>query len=150
MLKVGDKAPDFSLKNEEGQDVRLSDFLGKKVVLYFYQRDDTPGCTKQALQYKELIDNFKDKNSVVIGISKDDVASHLKFKQKYDLPFMLLADPTHQVIELYDQRKQKFLYGRPYMGTVRTTFLIDENGIISQIFEKVKPEKDACNLIAKL
>ena len=150
MLKIGDKAPDFILKNERDEDVKLNDFLGKKVVLYFYQRDDTPGCSKQALLYKELINEFIDKNTVIIGISKDNVSSHLKFKEKYNLPFILLADPTHEVIELYGQWKQKFLYGKPYMGTMRATFLINEEGVIIDIFEKVKPEKDASNVLLKI
>lgn len=146
MLKIGEKAPDFTLLDENGNEVKLSDFLGKKVILFFYQRDDTPGCTKQALGFKEYYEHFDKNNTVILGLSKDSSKSHLKFKTKYELPFILLSDPEHKVIELYDEWKQKFLYGKPYMGAIRTTFVIDENGILIDIEEKVKPDTNACKL----
>lgn len=150
MLEVGTKAPNFSLPNAEGNIVSLSDFLGKKVILYFYPKDNTPGCTKQANKYKELYDSFVEKDAVVIGVSKDSVKSHLKFKTKYELPFILLSDSNLEVVNAYDVWKEKKLYGVTYMGVVRTTYLIDEFGIIIRAEENVKPDNDASNMVCSL
>ena len=150
MLQVGTKAPDFTLPDKNGAPVRLSDFLGKKVVLYFYPRDNTPGCTRQACAFARNCGAFEEKNTVVVGISKDSAASHLKFTEKYQLPFLLLADPEHQVIEAYGAWQEKKLYGKVSMGTVRCTYLIDEQGVIEQVMPKVKPEENAAELLAHL
>ena len=145
MLETGRKAPDFVLPDSEGKNVRLSDFLGRKIVLYFYPRDNTPGCTKQACGFGKLYPDFEEQGAVILGVSKDSVASHAKFKEKYQLPFTLLSDPDHKVLELYDVWKEKKLYGKVSMGTVRTTYLIDEDGMIIRAFSKVRaaenPEK---------
>ena len=146
MLKVGTKAPDFKLLNKDNEEVKLSDFLGKKVILYFYPKDNTSGCTKQALGFKEYFDHFNDNNVVVLGVSKDSTASHVKFATKYELPFILLSDPEHEVIELYDCWKEKTLYGKKYMGTMRRTYVIDENGIIVEAIEKANAATNACDL----
>ena len=130
MLEVGTKAPDFQLLDKDGQPVRLSDFLGKKIVLYFYPRDNTPGCTRQACAFAQSYPQFQNRDVVVIGISKDSVASHLKFAQKYELPFLLLSDPELQAIQAYDVWQEKKLYGKVSMGVVRTTYLINEQGNI--------------------
>lgn len=143
MLEAGIKAPDFTLPDENGNPVSLSDFAGKKVVLYFYPKDNTPGCTKQACSYRDHFDAFNEKDAVVIGISKDTYRTHANFKKKYDLPFILLADPDRKVLEEYDVIKEKTMYGKKVLGTVRTTYLIDENGMIVQAREKVKPEEDS-------
>ena len=127
MLEVGTKAPDFTLFNQDGEEVRLSDFQSKKVILYFYPKDNTPGCTKQACNFAQLYPQITEKGAVVLGISKDSVTSHLKFKEKYNLPFEILSDPEHEVIELYDVWKEKNMYGKKVMGVVRSTYLIDEN-----------------------
>ena len=129
MLTVGTKAPDFTLNEQNGAEVRLSDFLGKKVVLYFYPKDNTPGCTRQACAFAGSYAAFKDQNVVVIGVSKDSVASHVKFAQKYELPFILLSDPEPQAIQAYDVWQEKKLYGKVSMGVVRSTYIIDEQGI---------------------
>lgn len=150
MLAVGTKAPDFTLPDKEGNQVSLSDFLGRKVVLYFYPRDNTPGCTRQACAFGAAYGQFQAKNVVVIGVSKDTVASHQKFAAKHDLPFLLLADPEHQVIEAYDVWKEKKLYGKVSMGTVRATYLIDEQGIIEKAMPKVKPDTNAAEILAYL
>ena len=147
MLEVGTKAPDFTLKNQAGEEVRLSDFLGKKVALYFYPRDNTPGCTRQAQAFARSHEAFGEKNTVVIGISKDSAASHLKFAQKYDLPFLLLSDPELQAIQAYGVWQEKKLYGKVSMGVVRSTYLIDEAGIIERVLPKVKPDTNAQELL---
>lgn len=147
MLEVGTKAPAFALKNQAGEEVRLSDFLGKKVVLYFYPRDNTPGCTRQAQAFARSHGAFQEKNTVVIGVSRDSAASHLKFAQKYDLPFVLLSDPELQAIQAYGVWQEKKLYGKVSMGVVRSTYLIDEAGIIERVLPKVKPDTNAQELL---
>ena len=150
MLEVGMKAPDFHLLDKDGNPVRLSDFAGKKVVLYFYPKDNTPGCTRQACAFGASYEQFKTQDIVVIGISKDSVASHLKFAQKYDLPFILLSDPELQAIQAYGVWLEKKLYGKVSMGVVRTTFLIDEQGNIEKVMPKVKPDTNAAEILAYL
>jgi len=135
MLEVGVKAPEFTLKNKEGKDVSLSDFMGKKVVLYFYPRDNTPGCTRQACAFAQSYDAFRADDVVVIGVSKDSVASHVKFAEKYDLPFVLLSDPELQAIQAYGVWQEKKNYGKVSMGVVRSTYIIDESGMIENIIE---------------
>ena len=147
MLETGMKAPDFSLPDKDGNTIRLSDFLGKKVVLYFYPKDNTPGCTRQACAFAASYDQFKAQDIVVIGISKDSVASHLKFAQKYDLPFILLSDPELQAIQAYGVWQEKKLYGKVSMGVVRTTYIIDEQGIIEKVMPKVKPDTNAADIL---
>ena len=150
MLKIGDKAPAFSLADKNGNTVSLSDFLGKRVVLYFYPKDNTPGCTRQACAFAGLYHEFERKNAVVIGISRDSAASHEKFAQKHSLPFILLSDPDHKTIEAYGVWQEKKLYGKTSFGTVRTTFLIDEQGSIAHIMPKVKPDTNAEEILALL
>ena len=150
MLEAGTKAPDFTLMDKDGNTIRLSDFLGKKVVLYFYPKDNTPGCTRQACAFAASYEQFKTQNIVVIGISKDSAASHLKFAQKYDLPFILLSDPELQAIQAYDVWQEKKLYGKVSMGVVRTTYIIDEQGIIEKVMPKVKPDTNAADILAYL
>ncbi|WP_276931037.1 thioredoxin-dependent thiol peroxidase [Dubosiella newyorkensis] len=142
MLEVGTKAPDFTLQDQDGKDVSLSDSKGKKVILYFYPKDNTSGCTKQACAFKELYPDFMEKDAIVLGVSKDSVASHKKFQQKYQPPFELVSDPEHKVIEQYDVWKEKSMYGKKYMGIVRSTYLIDEEGNIEKALEKVKPQQN--------
>ena len=137
-LKVGQKAPDFTVLNDKGETVKLSDLKGKKVVLYFYPKDDTPGCTTEACAFRDGIDEIKKKGATVIGVSTDSVESHQKFKKKFDLNFPLLADTDKKLVEAYGTWKEKSMYGRKYMGIERTTFVIDEQGKISHIFPKVK------------
>jgi len=150
MLEVGTKAPEFTLKDREGNLVSLSDFLGKKVVLYFYPRDNTPGCTRQACAFAERHGDFAEKNAVVIGISRDSTASHQKFADKYNLPFVLLSDPELQAIRAYGVWQEKKLYGKVSMGVVRSTYLIDEQGIIQKVMPKVKPDTNAGEILACL
>ena len=150
MLNVGTKAPNFTLPNNLDESISLSDFLGKKVVLYFYSKDNTPGCTKQALAFKENYDKFISKGYIVIGISKDSSKSHQKFIDKYELPFILLSDTDTKVLQLYEVWQEKKLYGKNYMGVVRTTYVIDENGIIVKVYESVKPEKNAQEILCDL
>lgn len=150
MLQIGTKAPNFTLLDKDGNTVTLSDFAGKKVVLYFYPRDNTPGCTRQACAFATSYPDFTAQDVVVIGISKDSVTSHLKFAQKCDLPFVLLSDPELQAIQAYDVWKEKKLYGKVSMGVVRTTYLIDEQGCIVWAKEKVKPDENAAELLAFL
>ena len=150
MLAVGTKAPDFSLLDQDGNTVSLSDFSGKKIVLYFYSRDNTPGCTRQACAFAANYEQFKSRNVVVIGVSKDSVASHLKFAQKYELPFVLLADPELQAIQAYDVWKEKKLYGKVSMGVVRSTYIINEQGIIEKVMPKVKPDTNAAEILQYL
>ena len=147
MLEIGMKAPEFTLNDKDGKTVSLSDFLGKKVVLYFYPKDNTPGCTRQACAFAAAYEGFKAKDVVVIGVSKDSVASHLKFAQKYDLPFILLSDPELQTIQAYGVWQEKKLYGKVSMGVVRTTFIIDEQGNIEKIMPKVKPDTNAAEIL---
>lgn len=141
MLNVGDKAIDFSLPNVDGNIIKLSDFKGKKIVLYFYPKDNTPGCTKEACSFRDIYQEILDKGAVVIGISPDSIKSHQKFKEKHNLPFYLLSDETHEVCELYDAWGEKKMYGKTYMGVKRITYVIDENFNIMAAFPKVSPEK---------
>ena len=150
MLEVGTKAPAFTLPDKDGNPVSLSDFLGKKVVLYFDPRDNTPGCTRQACAFAGAYQGFKDKNVVVIGVSKDSVASHQKFAEKYDLPFILLSDPERQAIEAYGVWQEKKNYGKVSMGVVRSTYIIDEQGVIEKVMPKVKPDTNAAEILAYL
>lgn len=150
MLDNGVKAPDFTLLDKDGNQVSLSDYLGKKVVLYFYPKDNTAGCTRQACAFAQNYPAFEAKEAVVIGISKDSVASHLKFAQKYELPFVLLSDPDLQAIQAYDVWKERKLYGKVSMGVVRTTYLINEQGVIEQGMSKVKPDSNAAEVLAYL
>ena len=150
MLETGMKAPEFTLNDKDGKAVSLSDFLGKKVVLYFYPKDNTPGCTRQACAFAGAYEEFKNKNIEVIGISKDSVASHVKFAEKYDLPFILLSDPELEAIKAYGVWQEKKLYGKLSFGVVRTTFIIDENGIIEAVMPKVKPDTNAAEILQML
>ena len=150
MLEAGTKAPAFTLSDQTGKTVSLSDFLGKKVVLYFYPRDNTPGCTRQACAFAQRHETLQAHNAVVIGISKDSVASHLKFAQKYELPFVLLSDPELQAIQAYGVWQEKKLYGKVSMGVVRTTYLINEAGIIEKVMPKVKPDTNADEILSYL
>jgi peroxiredoxin Q/BCP len=150
MLKTGDKAPDFSLINEKGEKVSLKDFKGKKVILYFYPKDDTSGCTKEACSFRDNIKIIEKKNAVVIGVSKDSTASHQKFKKKYDLPFTLLSDENLGMIKDYDVWKEKSMYGKKYMGIERTTYIIDEKGKILEIFNKVKVDGHTEEILEKI
>ena len=147
MLSAGIKAPDFTLKDKDGKEVSLSSFLGRKVVLYFYPKDNTPGCTKQACAFKAAYEEFKREDIVVIGISKDSSASHIKFKEKYELPFLLLSDTELSVIQAYDVWKEKKLYGKTYMGVTRSTYVIDEEGVIIKTFEKASPANNAADIL---
>ena len=150
MLEVGAKAPDFCLKDQNGNDVRLSDFSGKKVVLYFYPKDNTPGCTRQACAFAGAYEAFREKDVVVIGVSRDSVASHVKFAAKYELPFILISDPELQAIQAYDVWQEKKLYGKVSMGVVRSTYIIDENGVIEKAMPKVKPDTNAAEILEYL
>ena len=150
MLPVGTKAPDFTLTDQNGAAVRLSDFAGRKVVLYFYPRDNTPGCTRQACAFAGSYAAFREQNVAVIGVSKDSVASHAKFAAKYDLPFILLADPELQAIQAYDVWQEKKLYGKASMGVVRSTYIIGEDGVIEKAMPKVKPDTNAAEILADL
>ena len=144
------KAPDFTLKDKNGNDFTLSSLLGKKVVLYFYPKDNTPGCTRQACAFAGAYKQFEAKGVEVIGISKDSVASHVKFAEKYDLPFILLSDPDRVAIEAYGVWQEKKMCGKVSMGVVRTTFIIDENGNIEKVMPKVKPDTNAADILAEL
>ena len=150
MLEVGMKAPDFTLLNQNGEKVSLSDYLGKRVVLYFYPKDNTPGCTRQACAFAAAYDGFRNRDVQVIGISKDSVASHLKFAQKHELPFVLLSDPDLIAIQAYDVWKEKKLYGKNSMGVVRTTYIIDKSGNVEKVMPKVKPDTNAAEILAYL
>ncbi len=150
MLDVGMQAPAFTLADQGGNMVSLSDFLGKKVVLYFYPKDNTPGCTRQACAFADAYNPFKEKNAVVIGISKDSVSSHRKFAEKYGLPFILLSDPDLTAIKAYGVWQEKKPYGKASMGVVRTTFLLDEEGKIMKIISKVKPDTNASDILKLL
>ena len=150
MLEVGIKAPDFSLPDQNGDMHTLSEYAGKKVILYFYPRDNTPGCTKQACGFSELYPQFVEKDAVVIGISKDSVASHKKFEEKYNLGFTILSDTELEAIKAYDVWQEKKNYGKVSMGVVRTTYLIDENGIIEKVFKKVKAADNPAQMLEEL
>ena len=150
MLKVGDKAPEFQLSDKSGHTVSLTDFLGKRVVLYFYPKDNTPGCTRQACAFSALYDGFKSKNVEVIGISRDSVSSHEKFAEKHGLNFILLSDPELVAIQAYGVWQEKKLYGKTSFGVVRTTFIIDEAGRIARVLPKVKPDTNAAEILAEL
>lgn len=150
MLETGIKAPDFTLQDKDGNTVSLSDFKGQKVVLYFYPKDNTPGCTRQACAFAASYNAFQEKNVAVIGISKDSVASHQRFAAKHELPFILLSDPELTAIQAYDVWKEKKMCGKVGMGVVRSTYVIDENGIIEKIMPKVKPDTNAEEILAYL
>ncbi|MBQ9990494.1 MAG: thioredoxin-dependent thiol peroxidase [Lachnospiraceae bacterium] len=150
MLEIGTKAPDFSLPDQNGVVHSLSDFTGKKVILYFYPRDNTPGCTKQACGFSERGPQFQEKNAVIIGISKDSVASHKRFEEKFGLNFTLLADPELEAIKAYDVWQEKKLYGKVSMGVVRTTYLINEEGVIVKAFDKVKAADNPEQMLGEL
>lgn len=150
MLSIGMKAPQFTLNDQNGKPVSLADFIGRKVVLYFYPKDNTPGCTRQACAFAAQYERFKAQDIVVIGVSKDSVASHQKFAAKYELPFILLSDPELQAIEPYGVWQEKKMCGKTSMGVVRTTFIIDEQGMIEQIVPKVKPDTNAEEILARL
>ena len=150
MLTAGMQAPDLALWDKDGKLVRLSDFLGRKVVLYFYPKDNTPGCTRQACAFAGAYDAFREKQVTVIGISRDSVASHVKFAEKYALPFVLLSDPERQAIEAYGVWQEKKNYGKVSMGVVRSTFIIDEKGVIEKVMPKVKPDTNAAEILAYL
>ena len=150
MLEVGTKAPDFTLPDQNGNMHSLSEYRGKKVILYFYPKDNTAGCTKQACGFAERYPRFMEKGAVVLGISKDSVASHKKFEEKYGLPFTLLADPELVAIQAYDVWQEKKNYGKTYMGGVRTTYLIDENGKIVKAFDKVKAADNPEQMLGEL
>jgi peroxiredoxin Q/BCP len=150
MLEVGTKAPDFTLPDQNGTMHSLSEYRGKKVILYFYPKDMTAGCTKQACGFAELYPQFQEKGAVVLGVSKDSVASHKKFEEKYGLPFMLLSDPEKEVIQMYDVWKEKKNYGKVTMGVVRSTYLIDEEGTIVKAFGKVKAADNPAQMLGEL
>ncbi|HIW03843.1 MAG TPA: thioredoxin-dependent thiol peroxidase [Firmicutes bacterium] len=150
MLEKGMKAPAFTLPDSDGKSVSLSDFAGKTVVLYFYPKDNTPGCTRQACAFKAKNDEFKDKNAVIIGVSKDSSASHARFAEKYGLPFILLSDENLDVIKAYGVWQEKKLYGKVSYGVVRTTFVIDGDGVITAVMPKVKPDTNAEEVLAML
>ena len=148
--EVGAEAPDFTLKDQNGEDVSLSGFRGKKVVLYFYPKDNTPGCTRQACAFAGLYGEFKKRGVEVIGVSRDSVASHVKFSEKYGLGFRLLSDPDLEAIKAYGVWQEKKLYGKTSFGVVRTTFLIDEDGIVTRVMQKVKPDTNSADILAEL
>ncbi|MDH5440739.1 MAG: thioredoxin-dependent thiol peroxidase [Candidatus Bathyarchaeota archaeon] len=138
MVSEGEEAPNFTLQADDGREVSLSDYRGKKVVLYFYPKDGTPGCTSEAIQFRDMVKDFEKEDIVVLGVSKDTIQSHQKFKQRHELPFTLLSDPEGKVLSLYGVWKKKSLYGRTFMGTERSTFLIDETGTVQKVYRKVK------------
>ena len=150
MLEAGKKAPEFALPDKDGNTVRLSDYLGRKVVLYFYPKDNTPGCTRQACAFAGAYAAFRDRNVAVIGVSKDSVASHVKFAEKYDLPFVLLSDTEKNVLQAYDVWKEKKNYGKVSMGVVRTTYLIDGKGVIVKALDKVKAADNPAQMLEML
>ena len=150
MLEIGTKAPEFTLPDQNGNSISLSDFLGKKVVLYFYPKDNTPGCSRQACAFGERLDASQAQNTALIRASTDSVASHQKFAGKYSLPFILLSDPELQAIQAYGVWQEKKLYGKVTMGVVRSTYLIDEQGMVEKVMPKVKPDTNAGELLAYL
>ncbi len=150
MLEIGMKAPDFTLSDAKGNQVSLSDFLGKRVVLYFYPKDNTPGCTRQACAFAGAYGEFQKRGVEVIGVSRDSLASHAKFAEKYQLPFVLLSDPERNAIQAYGVWQEKKMCGKVSMGVVRTTFLINEQGIIEKVMPKVKPDTNAAEILENL
>ncbi|HBG7747502.1 thioredoxin-dependent thiol peroxidase [Clostridioides difficile] len=150
MLSIGTKAPEFTLEDKDGNKVSMSDFKGKKVVVYFYPKDNTPGCTRQACAFRNAYDGFKKEAIQVIGISKDSIKSHQKFAEKHELPFILLSDPDLVAIKAFDVWKEKKMYGKTALGVVRATYIIDENGIIEKVFEKAKPDTNAQEILEYL
>ena len=138
MVSEGEEAPNFTLQADDGREVSLSDYRGKKVVLYFYPKDGTPGCTREAIEFRDMVKDFEKEDIVILGVSKDTIQSHQKFKKKHELPFTLLSDPEGKVLDLYGVWKKKSLYGRTLMGTERTTFLINETGTVQKVYQKVK------------
>ena len=150
MLKAGDKAPDFTLFDKDGKAVSLSDFAGKRAVVYFYPRDNTPGCTRQACAFAAAYDGFRGNDIAVIGISRDSVASHQKFAEKYNLPFILLSDPDLTAIQAFGVWQEKKLYGKVSMGVVRSTFVISPEGIVEKVFPKAKPDTNAAEILEYL
>ena len=143
MIIEGEKAPAFTLEADDGKQVSLKDYLGKKVVLYFYPKDNTPGCTTEATEFRDVAEKFEKKGAVIVGVSKDSVKSHQKFKEKHNLPFTLLSDPEGRVLDLYEVWKKKTLYGRTFMGIERTTFLIDDKGFVIKVYRKVRAKGHA-------
>ena len=150
MLEIGTKAPEFTLPDQNGQMHTLEEYRGKKLILYFYPKDNTPGCSRQACGFAELYPQFTEKGAVVVGISKDSVASHKKFEEKFGLPFILLSDTELQVIQAYDVWKEKKLYGKTSMGVVRTTYLIDEEGVIRKAFGNVKAAENPAQMLTEV
>ena len=150
MLEIGTQAPDFTLPDQNGENHSLSDYRGQRVILYFYPKDNTAGCTKQACGFRDLLPQFREKGAVVLGVSKDSVASHKKFEEKYGLPFPLLSDPEKTVLMAYDVWKEKMNYGKVTMGVVRTTYLIDEAGVIVKAFDKVKAAENPAQMLSVL
>ncbi|HBF1599344.1 TPA: thioredoxin-dependent thiol peroxidase [Clostridioides difficile] len=150
MLSIGTKAPEFTLEDKDGNKVSMSDFKGKKVVVYFYPKDNTPGCTRKACAFRNAYDGFKKEDIQVIGISKDSIKSHQKFAEKHELPFILLSDPDLVAIKAFDVWKEKKMYGKTALGVVRATYIIDENGIIEKVFEKAKPDTNAQEILEYL
>ncbi len=150
MLEIGTIAPDFTLPDQNGETHSLTDYRGRKIILYFYPKDNTAGCTRQACSFKELMPQFREKGAVILGVSKDSVASHKRFEEKYGLPFTLLSDEDKTVIQAYDVWKEKKNYGKVSMGVVRTTYLIDENGVIIRAFDKVKAADNPAQMLGEL
>jgi len=147
VLEPGDEAPDFELQSDAGEKVRLSDLRGRKVILYFYPKDNTPGCTTEACDFRDRLPDIDSRGATVLGVSPDSIASHQKFKVKYDLPFVLLSDPDHEVAELYGAWGEKKMYGKTYEGMIRSTFLIDEEGVLLEVFRKVKTKGHADRVV---
>ena len=143
MIKEGEAAPDFTLQADDGRTLSLRDYRGKSVVLYFYPKDGTPGCTREAIEFRDIAQEFEKEGAVILGVSKDSVASHQRFKQKHELPFTLLSDPEGKALDLYGVWKKKSLFGKTFMGTERTTFLVDEDGIVTKVYRKVKAKGHA-------
>jgi len=150
MLQINQKAPEFTLPDQNGVIHNLKDYLGKKVILYFYPKDNTSGCTKQACNFRDYYPEFLEKDAIILGVSKDSVSSHKKFETNYNLPFTILSDPDLQAIQTYDVWKEKKLYGKSYMGVVRATYLINEKGIIEKVVEKASPETNAKEMLESL
>ena len=150
MIEAGTKAPDFTLSDADGHQISLSDFLGKKVVLYFYPRDNTPGCTREACAFGQVNTEMNDLNAVVLGVSRDSEASHKKFAEKFGLPFILLSDPEHKVLQSYGAWQEKKNYGKIAMGIMRSTVIIDENGIVEKVYPKVKPDTHPAEVLEYL